>query len=174
MESRALKLLDLNPAEKFELEIIKQLDMICDCFSRPRFQPFTVGEMVKKIKIYPPEVVREALEEVSLMLDMPSVGEIVELCRQKLKRHTMERPREKFNPDTSSANLVSAVMSALCLHYEFGWKEADFQGSVFRQAFEKCFPGEAFNFDKLKKCFTEEEVCKWMSERENKNGFAAL
>lgn len=115
-------------------------------------------------------VFEEVYEDATLDLEMPSLGQFVELCKKKSKQNTMALPRADLKADTSSANLLSATMSALYLYYKFGWKEADFQGSVFKQAFERCFPGEVFNFDKLKQCFKEEEVYKWMAERENKNG----
>lgn len=116
----------------------------------------------------------EVYEDATLDLEMPSLGQFVELCRKKSKQQTMGLPRPELKPDTSSLNLMYATMSALWLHYKFGWKQSDFQGSVFRQAFEKCFPGEVFNFEKLKQCFTEEEVYKWMDEWEKRNGAKAL
>lgn len=157
-----------------ESHILKQLEVLCDIFNRPRFSDETASDCVKKLRVYRPDVINEAFESAKLFLEMPKLGELIEICRNKERRMQMALPQPERKFDTSSGALLAAIMSCLWLHYRFKWDEKVFQGSIFRAAFEKTFGKEQFNFEKLKDAFTREQVLKWFVNWERENGFASV
>lgn len=135
----------------------------------PTLDDFTLAEWVKKLETFEPAVLRKVCDDAKVMVDCPKLGELIEMCRNRSKSSTIRRQLD-FKRDNSGENKLYAIMSMLWLHYNNDFYSTDFlSGPLCEEVFQRSFPGEKFDVQKLKEQFPKEQVDAWMKSQERKD-----
>lgn len=160
-----------------QLYLLEQLDILTGVHMKPKFSDPVAKEFVKKLSAFTRAAVEEMFESAKVMLDLPRLGELIEMCRsieKRLKGNETVKQIEAIPRTFDKESFTSALFSMMWLRYAKGWEEDDFNGTIFKHAFERQFPGVEYNFEKLKQTMPKDQVLNWMQAWEKRHGLKHL